>query len=130
MPHLVLRKALKFGQSKEAMEPIVRSGQTSTDARVLTAVHASSAIIPLLLPAGEASWRQSLTYDVIMPEVGFNSTLTATCGDLTDGDVMYDEACLQSWYAAEPTPARLGQIIGYEIMYFKIRDGWREGSRI
>jgi hypothetical protein len=117
-------KVFKYGQSKDAADPIVRSGKTSSDARVVTAIHATAAGLLLLLPQAEADFRASLGYGVLMPTIGFESSLVTACGATNSAATIFDANCLKSWYQLSVGPARLGQIIAYELMYYKVRDGW------
>jgi hypothetical protein len=117
-------KVLKFGQSREAQEPIIRSGQNTSDARIVTAVHAVAAALTLLLPAATSTFEASLGYAILSPTVGFESTLTAACGAPEIAMTQFSAGCLDAWYQVSATPSRLGQVLAYEVMYFKIRDGW------
>lgn len=117
-------KALKFGQSHDAADPIVRSGQTSSDARVVTAIHAVAAALTLLMPSATPSFQTSLPNALLMPTIGFESSLTSACGAPSSTSTSISASCLTDWYDAGAGPSRLGQIIAYEIMYYKVRDGW------
>merc|ERR1712039_652685 len=99
-------------------------GRTTTDARVVTAIHAVAAALNLLLPSAASEFRRSLGFMLVAPTMGFDSSLTASCGTPEASPSRFDAACLQSWYAADESPSRLGQVIAYELMYFKVRDGW------
>ena len=50
--------------------------------------------------------------------------MVAACGALESTSTAFDASCLQAWYAADPSPSRLGQVLAYDLMYFKVRDGW------
>jgi len=120
-------KVIKFGQSHEAQDPIIRSDENTTDARVLTAIHAMAAALPLLVPGSVDGFRISRPYALTNATIGFDDTLVTACGapeeELTQENFNAD--CLRDWYNNDtPSPSRLGQIIAYEIMYFKVRDGW------
>lgn len=121
-------KAFKFGQSKDAQEPIVRSGQVTSDARIKTTIHAFAAAIKLYLPTAETLFRESNLYNILpsseAPTIGFEAALTTACGAPEADATTYDASCLQTWYNASPGPARLGQIIAYELLYFRVRDGF------
>jgi hypothetical protein len=121
--------ALKYGQSREAQQPIVRSGHSSSDARVVTAVHAVAASLRLLLPSAVTPFQASLGAMVLSPTIGFDSGLKAVCGAPEAAATTFNATCLITWYEGSPSPARLGQVVAYEIMYFKVRDGWNsEGT--
>jgi hypothetical protein len=117
-------KVLKFGQSKDAQEPIIRSGHITSDARVVTAVHAVGAALTLLLPTATADFEASLAYAVLSPTIGFESSLEVACGAPETTTTVFSATCLISWYQSSAGPSRLGQVLAYEIMYYKIRDGW------
>ena len=116
--------ALKFGQSKVGQQPTIRSGMTTSDARVATAVHAVAGALAVLLPAAKEVFEASLGYAILAPTIGIESNLSAACGDLEDSATAFSAGCLQSWYAQKPGPARLGQTIAWELMFHKVRDGW------
>lgn len=116
--------ALKFGQSKVGQQPTIRSGITTSDARVATAVHAAAGALTLLLPWAKQAFQASLPYRILAPTIGIDSSLSAACGALEDSETAFSAGCLQSWYAQKPGPARLGQTIAWELMYYKVRDGW------
>ena len=116
--------ALKFGQSKVGQQPTIRSGMTTSDARVATAVHAVAGALTVLLPAAKEAFEASLGYAILEPTIGIDSNLSAACGALVDSATVFSADCLQSWYAQKPGPARLGQTIAWELMYHKVRDGW------
>ena len=90
-------KVLKFGQSHDAVDPIVRSGKISSDARVVTAVHAVAAALTLLLPSATANFQASLPYAVLAPTIGFESNLTTACGEPSSSRTTFSATCLQSW---------------------------------
>jgi len=117
-------KVLKFGQSHDAADPIVRSGQTSSDARMVTAVHAVAAALTLLIPSATSDFQASLGYAILKPTIGFQGSLISACGSPAIASTTYSATCLRDWYDSAPTPSRLGQVIAYEIMYHKVRDGW------
>jgi len=117
--------AMHFGQSHEPQEPTIRSGQTTTDARIVTAIHALAASLPLLLPASQGDFEASLSYALLSPTIGFENSLTTACGAPEAHATVFNSSCLVMWYDAQaPSPAALGQTIAYELMYFKVRDGW------
>ena len=116
--------ALKFGQSKVGQQPTIRSGITTSDARVATAVHAAAGALTLLLPWAKQAFQASFPYRILAPTIGIDSSLSAACGALEDSKTAFSAGCLQSWYAQKPGPARLGQTIAWELMYYKVRDGW------
>ena len=116
--------ALRYGQSRDAQMPLVRSGHNSSDARVVTAVHAVAASLRLLLPAAVSSFEASLGAAILSPTVGFERSLEAACGAPEAAATTFEAACLVTWYDQSPSPARLGQVVAYEMMYFKVRDGW------
>ena len=72
--------AMHFGQSHEPQEPTIRSGQTTTNARIVTAIHAVAASLPLLLAATQVAFEASLGYALLSPTIGFESSLTTACG--------------------------------------------------
>jgi len=117
-------KVIKYGQSQVAEEPIVRSGKKTSDARMLTAVHAVGAAISLLLPDAIPTFKESLGFTIVAPTIGFENTLVTACGAPEGLATQFDPACLRDWYNDSPSPARLGQVLAYELMYFKVRDGW------
>lgn len=117
-------KAIKFGQSQEAEEPIIRSGQATSDARIVTAIHAVAAALPLLLPSVTSAFEATPGFMLLTPTIGVDSSLTAACGAPEWAATTFSAACLQSWYLANKGPSRLGQVLAYEIMYYKTRDGW------
>ena len=117
--------AMHFGQSHEPQEPTIRSGQTTTDARIVTAIHAVAASLPLLLAAAQAAFEASLGCALLSPTIGFESSLTTACGAPEALATVFNSSCLVTWYHAQaPSPAVLGQTIVCELMYFKVRDGW------
>jgi len=117
-------KALRYGQGHDAAEPIARSGRSTSDARVVTAVHAVAAAIELLLPTAVPDLQASFLNDLLTPTIGTDASLVAACGALESTSTAFDASCLQAWYAADPSPSRLGQVLAYDLMYFKVRDGW------
>ena len=120
--------ALKFGQSKVGQQPTIRSGIATSDARIATAVHAFAGALTLLHPAGNkagnAAFKARLAYAVLSPTIGIDSSLSAACGAVENSETAFSASCLQAWYARKPGPARLGQTIAWELMYYKVRDGW------
>ncbi len=58
------------------------------------------------------------------PTIGIDSNLSAACGAVENSETAFSASCLQAWYAQEPGPAQLGQKIAWELMYYKVRDGW------
>lgn len=123
-------KTIKFGRSKEPMDPTVRSGQTSSDARILTAVHATAAVIPSLLPGSEVHFKMTVVYEAVMPMLGFDPILIGLCGDPVKVNTEYKEECLTKYYEMNGMgPSQLGQIIAYEILFHRTRDGFNsEGT--
>lgn len=118
---------LRFGLGKDAQEPLLRSGHATTDARIMTYTHALSAALPYFIPQALDAWEQTLSVQMMNPLIGFEASLLATCGDIEAADAEWSSAtedCLRNWYNADPSPARMGQIIGYEMMFFRIRDGF------
>lgn len=117
--------ALSFGRTHDPVQPTLRSGQVTSDARILTAVHAMAAALPWLLPSAQANFEASSAYALIMPTIGFTSSLTTACGAVENPATMFSSSCLVTWYNSQsPGPSALGQTIAYEVMYYRIRDGW------
>jgi len=115
--------ALNFGQSRVPAEPTIRSGVSTSDARVVTSVHAVAAALPLLLPQSIEDFQQSLGFLVLSPTIGIDDSLVGACGHVADAQV-FDRGCISTWYESDPKPSRLGQTIAYELMFHKTRDGW------
>ena len=115
---------LRLGPGQQPGAPLVRSGYTSTDARVATAVHAVAAALPLLLPSTREAFEASLAASTLSPSIGFLLDLTDACGRPECPSTVLSPVCLQSWYSSAPGPARLGQVVAYEVMYQRSRDGW------
>jgi len=119
-------KTIKFGQSKEAREPLKRSGVNTTDARLMTVIHAQAAAIPYYLTLGQEVFSRTVGSRMLNPTYGFEDSLFAACGDI-ESDLTWNtdlENCLIDWYDEQPSPARMGQIVAYENMFFRIRDGF------
>jgi len=116
--------AIKFGQGKNAAEPLVRTGQSSTDARLAAAVHAVACAVPTLLPGAPRSFVESVPYALFTPIMGFAESLVEKCGDPISSDTKYSPECLRGWYLAEPSPSRIGQVTCYELMFFRTQDAW------
>merc|ERR1719189_3178270 len=118
--------ALRYGISKVASEPLVRSDVSTTDARVVTAVHAVAAALPLLLPEAETDFRSgaNVAFQVVQPTIGFSEDLVAKCGSPDAIGLQYDPACLQDFFKDCNTPSCLGQAVAFEAMHFKLHDRW------
>ena len=80
-------QALLFGSATHrGVEPLVRSGQTSTDAKVVTAIHAIAAALPFFLPeAAGAFCAAPAPCFLLRPTIGLEPGLTAKCGSPLDG---------------------------------------------
>ena len=116
--------AMQFGQGHAPAEPTIRSGQRLSDARVVTAVHAVAAALPLLLPAAAGDFQESLGYALLSPRLGIDAGLVSACGAPESSATAFSAVCMRAWYAASPGPSRLGQTVAYEVMFFRLRDGW------
>jgi len=122
-------QAIRYGRSRNASSPIVRSGVFTSDARIRTGLAAAAAILPHIAPNAEKDFRASFAFNLLQPTIGFEAALTAQCGAPEDA-VDFDEGCLKSYFSSSPSPARLGQITAYDVMYYKVRDIWNQlGTR-
>ena len=80
-------QALLFGSATHrGVEPLVRSGHTSTDAKVVTAIHAIAAALPFFLPeAAGAFCAAPAPCFLLRPTIGLEPRLAAKCGSPLDG---------------------------------------------
>lgn len=104
-------KTIRFGRGKSGADPILRTGQVSTDARIKTAVHALGAVIPWVVPNGEDAFKATNPYNMMTPTIGFEVSLISQCGAINDYSVEWSDSlenCLRSWYEADPSPSRMG----------------------
>merc|ERR1719235_2868639 len=73
-----------------------------------------SAAIELLLPTAVPDLQASFLNDLLTPTIGTDASLVAACGALESTSTAFDASCLQAWYAADPSPSRLGQVLAYD----------------
>lgn len=92
---------------------------------MVTALHAHGAALPYMLEGAIEAWEQTQAFAMINPTIGLDADLVSTCGPIEIGEWSESrEACLRTWFLADESPSRLGQIIAYDLLYFRIRDGW------
>ena len=71
---------IRFGVSKDAQEPIIRTGQVTTDARLLTIAHAKAAAIPYHVPQSVPDFENGMINAMMNPHIGFMQSLFDACG--------------------------------------------------
>ena len=96
-------QALLFGNATHrGVEPLVRSGHTSTDAKVVTAIHAIAAALPFFLPEAAGAFcaapapcfllRPTICYNQIHPNIIktlkqiLNSAYAPVCPGVKESD--------------------------------------------
>lgn len=92
-------------------------------------VHALAAIIPYVVPEVMPTLGNEAVAMMIEPTFGFDSILTENpvIGEITDYEAEFTperEQALKDYYAADPSPYRAGQVIAYDHMFFRVRDGF------
>ena len=75
---------LRFGLGKSPQEPLKRSGVNTSDARILTNIHAYAAVMPYVWPLGEELFLTTISYRGTNATIGFEESLFTKCGDVED----------------------------------------------
>ena len=120
---------LKFAQSPpkvDAWTPAVDASRHTSDARSLCAVHALSAMLPIILP-GETALEQYLAGPAASVfglseenSIGIPDQLKACEGDTT---------CMRDYVSCHGnTPKAMGEAIAQDVTYRFERDGWNSAG--